>query len=66
MHEQLPVAVIGAGPVGLAAAAVPRHGVDELSHPDAGVYVVGMKSHGREPTFLLRTGHGRELVSDAA
>jgi hypothetical protein len=36
---------------------VPPHGVDELSHPDAGVHVVGMKSYGRAPTFLLRTGY---------
>jgi thioredoxin reductase len=36
---------------------VPPHGVDELSHPDADVYVVGMKSYGRAPTFLLRTGY---------
>jgi hypothetical protein len=36
---------------------VPPHGVDELSHPDAGVYVVGMKSYGRAPTFLMRTGY---------
>lgn len=36
---------------------VPPHGVDELSHPDPGVFVVGMKSYGRAPTFLLRTGY---------
>ena len=36
---------------------MPPHGVDELSHPDAGVYMVGMKSYGRAPTFLLRTGY---------
>jgi thioredoxin reductase len=36
---------------------VPPHGVDELSHPDSGVYMVGMKSYGRAPTFLLRTGY---------
>jgi thioredoxin reductase len=36
---------------------VPPHGVDELSHPDAGMYIVGMKSYGRAPTFLLRTGY---------
>ncbi len=36
---------------------VPPHGVDELSHPDEGIYVVGMKSYGRAPTFLLRTGY---------
>jgi thioredoxin reductase len=36
---------------------VPPHGVDELSHPDEGIYMVGMKSYGRAPTFLLRTGY---------
>jgi hypothetical protein len=36
---------------------VPLHGADELAHPEAGVYVVGMKSYGRAPTFLLRTGY---------
>jgi thioredoxin reductase len=36
---------------------VPPHGVDELTHPDDGVYLVGMKSYGRAPTFLLRTGY---------
>lgn len=36
---------------------VPPHGVDELAHPDKNVFVVGMKSYGRAPTFLLRTGY---------
>jgi thioredoxin reductase len=36
---------------------VPPHSVDELSHPDEGVYLVGMKSYGRAPTFLLRSGY---------
>jgi hypothetical protein len=36
---------------------VPPHGVDELGHPDDGVFMVGMKSYGRAPTFLLRTGY---------
>lgn len=47
---------------------VPPHGVDELSHPDAGVYVVGMKSYGRAPTFLLRTGYEqvRSIVASLA
>jgi thioredoxin reductase len=36
---------------------VPPHGADELGHPDAGVYIVGMKSYGRAPTFLMRTGY---------
>jgi hypothetical protein len=33
------------------------HGAEELSHPDAGIYIVGMKSYGRAPTFLLLTGY---------
>jgi hypothetical protein len=33
------------------------HGVEELSHPEPGFYMVGMKSYGRAPTFLLATGH---------
>ncbi len=34
------------------------HGVAELSHPDEpGMYVVGMKSYGRAPTFLALTGY---------
>jgi len=36
---------------------VPPHGVDELTHPEAGFYVVGAKSYGRAPTFLLATGY---------
>ena len=33
------------------------HGALELQHPDAGLYIVGMKSYGRAPTFLLLTGY---------
>lgn len=33
------------------------HGAVELQHPDANFYVVGMKSYGRAPTFLLLTGY---------
>jgi len=36
---------------------VPPHGVDELAHPEPGYYVVGAKSYGRAPTFLLATGY---------
>jgi thioredoxin reductase len=36
---------------------VAPHGVDELSHPETGFYVVGAKSYGRAPTFLLATGY---------
>ncbi|MEU9848181.1 FAD-dependent oxidoreductase [Streptomyces sp. NPDC047985] len=33
------------------------HGHRELSHPEPGIYLVGMKSYGRAPTFLARTGY---------
>ncbi|MFF5518405.1 NAD(P)-binding domain-containing protein [Streptomyces coeruleorubidus] len=33
------------------------HGVNELSHPERDVYLVGMKSYGRAPTFLAMTGY---------
>ncbi|WP_265521741.1 FAD-dependent oxidoreductase [Oerskovia flava] len=36
---------------------VPPHGETLLAHPDAGFYLVGMKSYGRAPTFLLATGY---------
>jgi thioredoxin reductase len=37
---------------------VPPHGVVELAHPDEpDMYVVGMKSYGRAPTFLALTGY---------
>lgn len=36
---------------------VPPHGEAELRHPEANFYIVGMKSYGRAPTFLLATGY---------
>jgi SAM-dependent methyltransferase len=36
---------------------VPPHGAEELRHPEPGFYVVGMKSYGRAPTFLMLTGY---------
>ncbi|HEX4993345.1 MAG TPA: NAD(P)-binding domain-containing protein [Methylomirabilota bacterium] len=36
---------------------VPPHGADELRHPEPGLFVVGMKSYGRAPTFLMLTGY---------
>ncbi|MGP2436566.1 NAD(P)-binding domain-containing protein [Streptomyces sp. JW3] len=36
---------------------VPPHGHRELSHPEQGIHVVGMKSYGRAPTFLAMTGY---------
>ena len=32
------------------------HGARELAHPEKNFFVVGMKSYGRAPTFLLATG----------
>lgn len=33
------------------------HGELELRHPESGFYIVGMKSYGRAPTFLMATGY---------
>ncbi|MFE7845936.1 FAD-dependent oxidoreductase [Microbacterium sp. NPDC057407] len=36
---------------------VEPHGFRELTHPENGFFIVGMKSYGRAPTFLLATGY---------
>ena len=36
---------------------VPPHGYLELRHPEQDFYIVGMKSYGRAPTFLMMTGY---------
>ena len=33
------------------------HGAAELAHPEQDFYIVGMKSYGRAPTFLMLTGY---------
>src|SRR5690606_26926433 len=33
------------------------HGALELAHPDPDFYIIGSKSYGRAPTFLLATGY---------
>ena len=33
------------------------HGAAELQQPESGLFIVGMKSYGRAPTFLLATGY---------
>ncbi|MDV7354543.1 NAD(P)-binding domain-containing protein [Rhodococcus oxybenzonivorans] len=33
------------------------HGLAELSHPEPNVFLAGMKSYGRAPTFLAMTGY---------
>jgi thioredoxin reductase len=51
---------------------VPPHGAAELAHPEPGFYIVGSKSYGRAPTFLLATGYEQvrsvvaEIVGDRA
>ncbi|SOD94388.1 FAD-dependent oxidoreductase [Blastococcus haudaquaticus] len=51
---------------------VPPHGEQLLAHPDENFYIVGMKSYGRAPTFLLATGYEQvrsiaaALAGDAA
>jgi glycine/D-amino acid oxidase-like deaminating enzyme len=47
---------------------VPPHGVDELSHPEADLYIIGAKSYGRAPTFLMATGYeqARSVVAEIA
>ena len=33
------------------------HGAKALAHAEPGFFIIGMKSYGRAPTFLLATGH---------
>lgn len=47
---------------------VPPHGVVELTQPEVGLYIVGSKSYGRAPTFLMATGYEqvRSIVAELA
>ncbi|KAA6474643.1 flavoprotein [Agrobacterium sp. ICMP 7243] len=47
---------------------VPPHGVVELAHPEPGFTIVGSKSYGRAPTFLMATGYEqvRSVVAEIA
>lgn len=42
------------------------HGARELSQPERGFYIAGMKSYGRAPTFLMITGYEqvRSIIAD--
>ncbi len=44
------------------------HGARELAQPDSGLYLAGMKSYGRAPTFLMLTGYEqvRSIVAEIA
>lgn len=47
---------------------VEPHGAKVLAHPEAGFYLVGMKSYGRAPSFLTLTGYEqvRSVVAELA
>lgn len=47
---------------------VPPHGFKELRHPEEGFFLLGLKSYGRAPTFLMRTGYeqARSVVAALA
>ena len=47
---------------------VPPHGARELRQPEPDLYIVGAKSYGRAPTFLMRTGYEqvRSVVAELA
>lgn len=45
---------------------VPVHGLAELTHPEPDFYVIGIKSYGRAPTFLLKTGYEQARAIAAA
>ncbi|MDK1490323.1 NAD(P)-binding domain-containing protein [Sinorhizobium sp. 7-81] len=47
---------------------VPPHGAVELAHPEPGFTIVGSKSYGRAPTFLMATGYEqvRSVVAEIA
>ena len=46
----------------------PPQGMMELQHPEKDFYIVGMKSYGRWPTFLMATGYQqvRSVVAELA
>ena len=47
---------------------MPPHGANELAHPGPGFFIVGAKSYGRAPTFLMATGYEqvRSVVAEIA
>lgn len=47
---------------------VAPHGYRDLTHPEEGFFIVGMKSYGRAPTFLITTGNeqARSVVAALA
>ncbi|HEX3112979.1 MAG TPA: hypothetical protein VHU20_06910 [Candidatus Eisenbacteria bacterium] len=60
---ELAAAILGAGGGGGDCLAEVAHGPDSLRNPEPGFFVLGAKSYGRNPQFLLSIGH--QQVKDA-
>ena len=45
---------------------VPVHGLAELAHGEPDFFIIGIKSYGRAPTFLLKTGYEQARAIAAA
>lgn len=52
-----PLAAALLGEAGADCLTTPAFGAEMLKHPEPGFFTLGMKSYGRSPNFLLRTGH---------
>ncbi len=52
-----PLAASLLGAAGADCLATPAFGAETLLHPEPGYFTLGMKSYGRSPNFLLRTGY---------
>ncbi len=52
-----PLAASLLGDTGADCLAAPAGGAEMLLHPEPGYFTLGMKSYGRSPNFLLRTGY---------
>ncbi|MGI8430734.1 MAG: NAD(P)-binding domain-containing protein [Chthoniobacterales bacterium] len=52
-----PLAASLLGEAGADCLATPVFGAETLLHPEPGFFTLGMKSYGRAPNFLLRTGY---------
>lgn len=52
-----PLAASLLGEAGADCLATPVFGAETLLHPEPGYFTLGMKSYGRSPNFLLRTGY---------
>ncbi len=60
-----PLAASMLGEAGADCLKTPAFGAEMLMHPEPGYFTLGMKSYGRSPNFLLRTGHEQiETVLD--